>query len=147
MFVLYLFQVRFRWISRSSWFPTRSVPFSIHSLSAYASGAFIPGVTAVQCHSPRAVIPLYHPTPSNSRNARCTRAMHKCEEQMRDKGFLFPFFTFLYDSCRFSTFARCWSVFYIHFCLYFTTSRKFFGTKEILSSCFYGSLSSKALRK
>lgn len=74
MFVFYLFQVRLRWISRNSWFPTKPVPFSVNLLSACTSGAFIPGVTAVQCHSTSAVIPLNYPAPSNSRNVRCTRA-------------------------------------------------------------------------
>lgn len=33
---------------------------------------------------------------------------------------------FLYDSCSFSTFARRWSVFYSHFCLYFTMPKRTF---------------------
>lgn len=90
MFVFNLFQVRFSWISRGSWLPTRSVPFSVNSLLACTSGAFIPGVTEVQCHSPRAVIPLYHPTPSNSRNARCTGACTGVKNKWGTKVFWFP---------------------------------------------------------
>lgn len=55
-------------------------------------GSFIPGVIAVQCHSPRALIPPHHPTPSNGRNVWCTCACTGVKKKMRDKDFLFSFF-------------------------------------------------------
>ena len=132
MFVFYLFQVRFSWISRRSWFPTRSAPFSVNSLSACISGAFIPGVTAVQCHSPRAVIPLYHPTPSNSRNARCTPACTGVKNKWGTKVFCFP------SSLFCTTLAVSLPLLVVdqYFTLTFASTlqcpQKPFGTKEIL---------------
>lgn len=117
MFVFYFFQVRFSW--RSSWLPTRSVPFSVNSLSACTFGAFIPGVTAAQGHSQR-LIPLFHPIPSNCRNVRCTWACTGVKNKWGRRAFSFSssFFFFLYDSCSFSNFACCWSTLHPHFCLY-----------------------------
>lgn len=90
MFAFYLFQVRFSW--RRSWSPTRSAPFSVNSLSAWASGAFIPGVTAAQGHSQG----LYHPIPSNCRNVRCTWACTGVKNKWGRRAFSFLLHVFVW---------------------------------------------------
>lgn len=86
-------------ISRRFW--------SVYSRCYCSSGSFTKGL-----------IPLYHPSPSNCRNVRCTWACTGVKNKWGTKAFSFPLSHFLYDSCSFSIFACCQSILYPHFCLY-----------------------------